>query len=208
MGARRRETTKHMKAKEWLTQNVNFRRKDTEIRENKGYFATMAACGFIVGIITGIIVIILQFAVSNPESQQTWMNIISSIAIILMVGFLLYMLTPFFKASNITLGNKILTTLISIACLAIPFIIGIYAVMLLFMLVAALAALWLALKIWGSSSSSSSSSYSAPKENHGPEKYKLDDGTTVTENSFGGGFHGDDYHNYERNIDGTFTRTD
>lgn len=197
-----------MKAKEWIGKNVDFSREDTEIRDNTSYCATMAVGGLIIGVVTGVIIIILQFAVSSSESQQTWTNAVTTIAFVLMIGFLVYMLLPMYKDAGTTMGSKIGTTLLSAACLAIPFILGIYAVMLLFMLVVALAALWLALKIWGTSSGSSSSSYNAPKENYGPEKYKLDDGTTVTENSFGGGYHGDDYHNYERNIDGTFTRTD
>lgn len=197
-----------MKAKEWLKKNVDFHRDEAEVRENKGYCATMAAAGLITGAVTGILVVILQFAISGHEAQQNWISAVSIIAIVAMIAFLIYMLLPLFKDTTIEIGSKILTTLACIACLIVPFIIGIYAVILIFMAIAALAALWLALKVWGSSSSTSSSSYNPPKEDYGPQSYKLDDGTIVTENSFGGGYHGNDYHNYERNFDGTFSRTD
>lgn len=197
-----------MKAKEWLNKNVNFRRDEAEVRENKGYCATMAAAGLIVGAVTGILVIILQFAVSGHDAQQNWISAVSIIAIVAMIAFLIYMLLPLYKDSSIEIGGKVITTLVCIACLVVPFIVGIYAVVLVFMAIAALAALWLALKVWGSSSSTPSSSYRPPQDDYGPKSYKLDDGTTVTENSVGGGYHGSDYHNYERNYDGTFSRTD
>ena len=198
-----------MKIKDWLTENVNFKRNSTEIRSNKGYGATMGAAGFATGIVTGIIIIILQFAVSNYDNQQTWINTVCAIALIAMVAYLIFMLLPVFADKNLTIADKICTTLISVGCLIGLFIAGIYITILLFMLVAAIVILWLALKVWlSSNTTSSSSSHHAPKQDYGPEKYKLDDGTTVTENSFGGGFHGDDYHNYEKNLDGTFTRVD
>lgn len=198
-----------MKAKEWIKENVDFRREEAEVRDNKGYCATMGAVGLIVGAVTGILVIILQFAVSGHEAQQYWISAVSVIAIAAMIAFLIYMLLPLFKDTSVEISSKILTTLACIACLIVPFVIGIYAIVLVFMVLAALAILWLALKVWGSSSSSSSSSnYMPPKEDYGPKSYKLDNGTTVTENSFGTGYRGSDYHDYERNIDGTFSRTD
>ena len=198
-----------MKAKEWIKKNVDFRRENTEVRDNKGYCATMAAAGLAAGIVTGILIIILQLAINSHESQQTWISIVSCAVIMTMLSFMIYMLLPMYKDLTITIGGKILTTLACVASLIIPFIIGIYAIILLFIAAFALAALWLGLKVWGSSASSSSShSYSAPRENNGPKSYKLDDGTTVTENSFTSGYHGSDHHEYERNIDGTFSRTD
>lgn len=198
-----------MKIKDWLTENVNFKRNSTEIRSNKGYGATMGAAGFATGIVTGIIIIILQFAVSNYDNQQTWINTVCAIALIAMVAYLIFMLLPVFADKSLSIADKICTKLISVGCLIGLFIAGIYITILLFMLVAAIVILWLALKVWlSSNTTSSSSSHHAPKQDYSPEKYKLDDGTTVTENSFGGGFHGDDYHNYEKNLDGTFTRVD
>ena len=199
-----------MKIKEWITENVDFKRNDTEIRSNQGYGATMGAAGFATGILTGIIVIILQFAVSGHEAQETWINIVCAVALLAMVGYLIFMLMPVFADKSISAGDKAVTVLISIGCLIGLFIAGVYLTIFLFMLVAVIVVAWLALKVWlSSSTSSSSSSQPSPRQDyHGPEKYKLDDGTTVTENSFGGGFHGDDYHNYEKNPDGTFTRVD
>lgn len=197
-----------MKAKEWFKKNVDFHRDETEVRDTKGYCATMAGAGLTTGAVTGILVVILQFAVSGHEAQQKWISAVSIIAIVAMMVFLIYMLLPLFKDTTTEIGSKILTTLACIACLVVPFIVGIYAVVLVFMAVAALAALWLALKVWGSSSSTPSSSYRPPKDDYGPKSYKLDDGTIITENSVGGGYHGSDYHNYERNYDGTFSRTD
>ena len=197
-----------MKAKEWIKENIDFRREETEVRSNKGYCATMAAAGLAVGVVTGIIFIILQFAISNYEALQRWTNIIAGIALLALIAFLVYMLLPLFKDASLTMGAKMLTALLSVACLIVPFIIGVYLVMLIFMALAALAALWLALKIWGSSSSSSSSYKPPVHEGNGPKSYKLDDGTIVTENSFTSGYHGNDGHDYERNIDDTFSRAD
>ena len=197
-----------MKAKEWIKENVDFRREETEVRSNKGYCATMAAAGLAAGVVTGIIFIILQLAISNYETQQRWTNTIASIVFFALIAFLIYMLLPLFKDGTSTIGTKMLTALLSVACLIVPFIIGIYLVMLVFMAIIALAVLWLALKTW-SSSSSSSSSYTPPvHEDHGPKSYKLDDGTIVTENSFTSGYHGNDGHDYDRNMDDTFTRAD
>ncbi|MBQ8486563.1 MAG: hypothetical protein IJ533_02810 [Prevotella sp.] len=198
-----------MNAKEWVSSNVNFRREESEVRPTKGYLATMAAAGLAVGVVTGIIIIILQFAVSNQDSLQTWTNGIATVAFLAMVAFLVYLLVPLFKSGDLAVGSKILTTLGAVASLIAGFVLGVAAVTLVFMVVAVLAILWLALKMWASSaSSSSSSSYSAPRESSGPKQYKLDDGTTVTENSFTSGYHGNDGHSYERNIDDTFSRTD
>lgn len=197
-----------MKAKEWLQKNVDFRRDDTEVRDNKGYCSTMAIAGLAVGIVTGVLVIILQLAISSYESQQTWISVISSIAIVTMLTFMIYMLFPLFKNSTIAFGGKIVTTILCLACLIIPFAIGIYAIVLLFIAVVALGVLWLGLKIWGASASTPSTSYRASRDEYGPKSYKLEDGTTVTENSVTSGYHGSDHHDYERNIDGTFSRID
>ena len=193
-----------MKAKEWIKENIDFHREDTEVRSNKGYCATMAAAGLAVGVVCGIIFIILQFAVSSHEAQQRWINIVAGIAILVMIAFFVYMLLPLFKDTSLTMGAKILTALLSVACLIVPFIAGVY---LVYYVSKQICKNWLALKIWGSSSSSSSSSYRPPvHEDNGPKSYKLDDGTIVTENSFTSGYHGSDGNDYERNIDDTFSR--
>lgn len=198
-----------MKTKEWLN-DLDFRREETEVRENKSYALTMAAGGLGMGVITGILVVILQLVISGHDSQQTWINAVTYVIGALMLAYLVYMLLPLFKDTTVSIGSKIVTTLISLGSLIVPFIVGIYLVILMFMLVVGLGTLYLCLKLWlsSSSSSSSSSSYRAPREEYGPEKYELDNGAIVTENSFGGGWHGDDGHNYKREIDGTFSRED
>jgi hypothetical protein len=198
-----------MKLKNWLTENINFRRNDVEVRENKSYGATMGAAGFGAGVIAGIIVIILQFAVSGHDAQEKWINIVFFATILILLSYLVFMLLPVFKAANSTIGNKIVSTLVALGCMIGMFIVGLYLTIFLFMIVAAIAICWLALKVWlSSNSSSSSNNYSTPREESGPKKYRLDDGTIVTEDSVGSGYHGDDYHSYEKNFDGTFTRTD
>ena len=196
-----------MKIKEWLTKNVNFRRNDTENRNNTGYCATMGAAGFLTGIVTGIIIIILQFAVSEYEAQNTWISVVCGIALLSMSSYLIFMLLPLFTDKSITIDSKVVTTLLSIGCLIGLFIVGIYLTILLFMLVVILFIAWLALKVWASSNSSNSS-YNPPRKDNGPKQYTLEDGTTVTENSFTSGYHGSDYNDYERNSDGTFSRVE
>lgn len=56
-----------------------------------------------------------------------------------------------FKDPNISIGNKILTTVICFACLAIPFIIGIYLIVLAAIALVGFVALWTAGKIWWAS---------------------------------------------------------
>ena len=199
-----------MKFNEWVKENVDFRREESEVRENKGYYATMGAAGLAVGVVAGIAIIILQFAVSNPQSQQNWINGVSIVAILAMIAFYVYMLLPAFKSPEIDTASKVTTAIISFLCIGGAFIAGVYITMILFMIVATLAIIWLVFKVWlSSNSSSSSSSYKTPSnEPSGPNQYKLDDGTIVTENSFTSGYHGSDYHDYERNSDGSFSRTD
>lgn len=198
-----------MKTKEWFN-DLDFRREETEVRENKSYALTMAAGGLGMGVITGILIVILQLVVSSHESQQAWIHTVTYAIGALMLAYLVYLLMPLFKDQTISIGSKVVTTLISLGSLIVPFIVGIYLVILMFMLVVGLGTLYLCLKLWlsSSNSSSSSSSYSAPREEYGPERYELDNGAIVTENSFGGGWHGDDGHNYKREIDGTFSRKD
>jgi hypothetical protein len=169
----------------------------------------MGAAGYGAGVIAGIIVIILQFAVSGHDAQEKWINIVFFATILILLSYLVFMLLPVFKAANSTIGNKIVSTLVALGCMIGMFIVGLYLTIFLFMIVAAIAICWLALKVWlSSNSSSSSNNYSTPREESGPKKYRLDDGTIVTEDSVGSGYHGDDYHSYEKNFDGTFTRTD
>ena len=199
-----------MKIKEWVKVNVDFRREESEVRENKGYYATMGAAGLVVGVVAGIVIIILQFAVSNEQTLQNWMNGVSIASILAMIAFYVYMLLPAFKSTTLDTASKVTTAIVSLLCIGGAFIAGVYITVLLFMLVATLAIIWLVFKVWlSSNSSSSSSSYEAPhSEPTGPKKYELDNGTVVTEDAISSVYHGSDSHDYERNLDGTFSRTD
>ena len=199
-----------MKFNEWVKENVDFRREESEVRENKGYYATMGAAGLAVGVVAGIAIIILQFAVSNPQSQQNWINGVSIVAILAMIAFYVYMLLPAFKSPEIDTASKVTTAIISFLCIGGAFIAGVYITMILFMIVATLAVIWLVFKVWlSSNSSSSSSSYKAPKQDdYRPEEYKLLDGTTLTKNDYSDTYRGSDNHEYERDMYGNFSRTD
>lgn len=166
----------------------------------------MAAYSLFIALAMGICIVITQFAVDGMEAQQNIVNVISVVGFAALIGLLVKLMLPLWK-SPMPASGKVLYSLFVGGVAFVCWLLGI----LLIYLVVILLVLWLGLKIWSLTSSSprsSSSSYQAPKENSGPEKYELEDGTIVTENSFGGGYHGNDYHNYERNSDGTFTRTD
>ena len=195
-----------MKTKEWLERNVDFKREDAEVRDNKGYCYTLAIVGLIMGAVTGVLAVILQFVISSKASQELWTNIIASVCVVIMLAYAGYLLLPMFKNSQIDMGSKVVTTLLALASLAIPFVVGIYVVVLAFMIVAAIAALWFAGKIWSSTAKSSLRNMSKPQSHQGPDKYELEDGTIVTDTGFGG-YRGNDGNNYERHVDGTFSKT-
>lgn len=165
----------------------------------------MAAYSLFIALAMGICIVIAQFAVDGMEAQQNIVNVISIVGFAALIGLLVKLMLPLWKSSMSSSGKVLYTLFVG----GVSFVCWILGILLIY-LVVILLALWLGLKIWSlfSSSPRSSSSYQAPKENSGPEKYELEDGTIVTENSFGGGYHGNDYHNYERNSDGTFSRTD
>ncbi len=196
-----------MKVKEWLDRNVDFKREETEVRDNKEYCLTLAVVGALMGVVTGIMAVIFQFVISSKASQELWTNIIASVCVVTMLAYAIYLLLPMFKNSQIDIGSKVVTSLLSLVCLAVPFVIGIYVVVLAFMAVAAIAAFWFAWKIWHSTAKASLRHTSRPQSQSGPTKYKLEDGTVVTDSGFGS-YRGDDGHNYESHIDGTFSRTD
>ena len=197
-----------MKVKEWIDENVNFRREETEVRDNKEYAYTFAGAGLCTGVVTGILLILVQFIVSGHEGQQTWSNIIFVAALALLVAFGCYLLMPLLKSPEVSIGSKIVTVLIALASALVPMIIAIWLVMIVFMIVVAIAVLLLALKVWASSNSGGGGN--APSHHDrpsGPDKYELDDGTVVTDQGFGS-YSGSDGHGYDRNMDGSFTRKD
>lgn len=196
-----------MDIKKWINDHVNFRRGDTEVRDNKEYGYTFAGAGLCVGAVTGILLILIQFITSSHETQQTWSNIFFVVALALLIAFGWYMLTPLLKDSTRSVGSKVMTVLIALASAVIPMIIAIWLVMMVFMVVVAIGVLLLALKVWASSNSDGGSSSSHNNRSNGPDKYELDDGTIITDHGLGS-YSGSDGHSYERNMDGTFSRKD
>ena len=61
--------------KEWLDRNVDFKREETEVRDNKEYCLTLAVVGALMGVVTGIMAVIFQFVISSKASQELWTNI-------------------------------------------------------------------------------------------------------------------------------------
>jgi hypothetical protein len=197
-----------MNIKEWIDKNINFRREETEVRGNKEYGYTFAGAGLCIGVVTGILLILVQFITSSHDAQQTWSNIIFFAAVALLIAFGCYLLLPLLKSPEIGIGSKVVTVLIALASAGISMIIAIWLVTIVFMVVVAIGVLLLALKVWASSNSSGGGS--APSHHDrpsGPDKYELDDGTIVTDHGFGS-YSGSDGHGYDRNMDGSFTRKD
>ena len=77
-----------MKLKQWIKKNVNFSRGDTEVRDNTGYGYTLAAAGFLGGVLTGIVVIILQMVFTNHNTVQTLTDIVSWIIAIALFAYM------------------------------------------------------------------------------------------------------------------------
>ena len=60
-----------MDIKKWYENNVNFRREESEVRDNKGYAYTLGAAGLIAGAATGVIVVILQTVLEGVSGSQS-----------------------------------------------------------------------------------------------------------------------------------------
>lgn len=140
-----------MRIKEWIRDNVSLKRGDTEVRDYKGYGYTLGVVGLAAGGAMAIIVFIVQMIMGSATSSETVVNIIATAIIVALLAYLVWLLLPMFKDSSISIGSKVLTTVIALASLAVPFIIGIYVVVLAVIAVIGLAALWLGLKLLGSS---------------------------------------------------------
>lgn len=141
-----------MKLNHWIKKNVDFSRGEAEVRDNKGYGYTLAAAGFIGGVVTGIAVLILQMIVSNHDTVQTLTNIVSGIIAIALLAYMVYLLLPFYQSGVTSIGGMVLKTIFALACLIVPFIIGVYAVVLMVIVLVALGCINLALKSMTSSS--------------------------------------------------------
>ena len=109
-----------MNAKEWLDRNVDFKREDVEVRDNKGYCYTLAVVGIIMGAVTGVLAVILQFVIGSKASQEFWTNAIASVCVVIMLVYAGYLLLPMFKNPQIDLGSKVVTTLLALASLPFP----------------------------------------------------------------------------------------
>jgi len=147
-----------MKLKQWIKKNVNFSRGDTEVRDNTGYGYTLAAAGFLGGVLTGIVVIILQMVFTNHNTVQTLTDIVSWIIAIALFAYMVYLLLPFYQSGAAGIGGMVLKTLFALACVAVPFVVGIYFVALMAIALIALGGLWLIGKMMGTKSKSSNNS--------------------------------------------------
>lgn len=145
-----------MKIKEWFREHVSIKRGDTEVRDNKGYAFTLGTVGLITGAIMGIVVVILQMVLKSAESTQTAISVFSIVIVVALLAYLVWLLLPMYKSPDINIGSKITTTFLSLICLIIPFVIGVYIAVLAIMGIIIILILWFGLKIRGASSSSSS----------------------------------------------------
>ena len=199
-----------MKIKEWIQkvwEKVNLRREKNEVRENKDYAITFAILGIITGMVVCTFIVIFQLFVSNLETQNVLIKIVTNIASTGLLAYVVWMLLPMFKSER-TIVHKLLTTLLALACAFIPYIIGFYLAMLFFLGLVFLFALWVAGKLmgWWVKDNARVTSQ-APRPSSGPEKFELSDGTVVTDIGFGS-YSGSDGHSYERGFGDTFTRKD
>jgi uncharacterized membrane protein YidH (DUF202 family) len=197
-----------MKVKEWIDENVHLKREETEIRDNKGYCYTFGAAGLMLGVLMGIFTIIIQFAVSNPETQQTWISLFFVLGCIAVIGYGVWMLLPLFKSAEASTKDKVIPAVIAFACSYVAFLVGLFVTVVLFLIVVVILIVMFALKLWASTEAESRAKQSAPQHHDsGPEKFELSDGTIVTDQGFGS-YSGNDGHSYERGVGDTFTRTD
>ena len=135
-----------MNIKEWISTNVKLSRNGNEVRSNSGYFASMAALGGGVGAIVGIIMIIVQFTVSGHNAQQSIISTVSTITLLSSLSYCLYLILPVLKGTELSWGEKILCTIISLVSLVAFFFIGIYITTFSFVAVAIIVFLWILLK--------------------------------------------------------------
>lgn len=145
------KSIKIMKIKEWINENVDLKREENEVRDYKGYGFTLAAVGLIGGAATALIAVIMQTIFGSAAASQTILDIIVFAIVVALLAYLVWLLLPMFKDSTISIGSKVLTAVIALVCLAVPFIIGVYLIVLAVIALVGFVALWLVGKIWGSS---------------------------------------------------------
>ncbi len=140
-----------MNIKKWIKDNVEFRREETEIRDNQGYGATLAAVGLLTGVGLAVIVIILQMVMGSATAAQSVVNVLFAISGVAMLAYLVWLLLPMYKDNSISIGSKVVTSLIALVCLIVPFIVGAYIIVLAVMALVLFAAFWFMGKMWGAS---------------------------------------------------------
>lgn len=200
-----------MKVNEWfqkIRKKANLRREETEVCENKAYAVTFAIVGVIAGMIVCTLLVILQFAVSDSKTLEVVGQTIMNIVFVILLAYIVWMLLPAYKSSECTIMDKVLTTLLALVCVYVPYTIGIYLAMFFFVGLVVLIALYVFSKLFNMWVGDNNRSFSRPpRPSSGPEKLKLDDGTVLTDTGFGS-YSGDDGHSYDRNYGDTFTRKD
>ena len=145
-----------MKVKEWCDENLDFRREENEVRDNKGYCYTLAAVGLMGGVATGVLAVILQIILGDASFLQTVLDIVAYAIVAALLAYLIWLLLPMFKDPQIAVSAKVKTSLLSLACIAVPFIIGMYLILIAVIALIVLVAFWFAGKMWGVSEKANS----------------------------------------------------
>lgn len=147
--------------KQWLNQNVDFKRDDAEIRDYKGYGYALTAAGFGAGMLLGLIAFIAQSGLVSPNLEETIANTAGSVLTFGLLAYMIWLILPFLQSSEKTIGDKALMTLFGFVCVIAPFIAGVYIFLLLLIVVFGLGLIYIFLKIMfpGQGKSKSGSSY-------------------------------------------------
>ena len=77
-----------MNIKEWMSENIDFRREETEVRDYKGYGFTLAAVGLIAGAATAFIAIILQTVFGSASASQTIVDFVATAIVVALIAYL------------------------------------------------------------------------------------------------------------------------
>lgn len=96
--------------KQWLNQNVDFKRDDAEIRDYKGYGYALAAAGFGAGMLLGLIAFIAQSGLVSPNLEETIANTAGSVLTFGLLAYMIWLILPFLQCSEKTIGDKALMT--------------------------------------------------------------------------------------------------
>lgn len=136
-----------MDIKKWFSDNVTMRREENEVRNYKGYGCTLATMGLVAGVITGIMAIILQMFLNSSETTQTVLNIISYTLVAALLAYMIWLLLPMYKNTDISITQKVLTTIIALASLIVPFFAGVFLVLFVCIAIVAVVTIVVLLKV-------------------------------------------------------------